>query len=1196
MARQRTWLRGTAIGLGLCLPAVALMAAILLVRASPLDSARLIGAAQSQAHFTVLAQRAITREVNAERHPLWKDLSLPERARRFAMMIRQLATPSAATTSTAANFIGNRTLITSSTGNGIGLQRQNNCSLTLYDAKYSFSSVYGVQLAARATNYEQTLHAEAGLTTPSDVFAHGCADPTLGLGMKRSAFLGKTTQGTSLLAGVFYDPTANDYALYYATINPSATTAQTSTADLSMPGINAIAVGDLNGDGIADVVGVSPTSGSIGIWLARSDGTLGAPTFYPVAGAAAVEAAVVADVTGDGKADVVVATCTVIAPDCSGASGQEQITVFPGKGDGTLGTPQAPLVLPAAAPSLGSLIAADLRGTGHPDLVGSNGLVLFNDGTGHFSMGPAAFASSIASAATSNAGVQLAAGDFNGDGKVDLAVSNGATVQLFLGNGDGTFTAGPRYASINDVGRITATDLDGDGNLDLYVGEANGGSFTGDQFAPNQAYVLMGNGDGSFRGAPSEPFVYTPGSAMDLNGDQFMDIVGVSATGFTAYLGDGKGGFTAQPTLPLSPVTIAGQSVPVNGSVESYALGDVNGDGVPDLVYIVAGFTVQNPTTLVQTPGVFMALGTGHGQFAAPTFYPVPSTLASPDYDINWSISNVHLADLNHDGKVDLVYSYATTSTTQNANIVGTVAQLGNGDGSFQTPRVIQSVSTPVGSSQLPKPASVALIADLNHDSYPDLVFLTSTGTIDPTLSTRVDQIQVALGHGDGTFGALTTVTGPTIMVNSFGDAIAPSIAVGDMNGDGNPDLIALGSSSTYNVQLAVILGNGDGTFRQPILTDYAAQYLNNDQGIAVGDFNGDGKLDVAISDPYSSTDSGLSLGNGDGTVQTIAGANGAMPLQTINVAVAGPGLATDLNGDHQADLIFGSTVLLSAGTTANATPSTTTLSVAPSPAPAGGTVTLTATVVAAGASGTPSGTVRFFDGSTALGSAALAASGSATYTTSTLAAGTHSLTANYPGDASFAPSTSPAYSLVVTAAAPAFTLTANPSSGTAAPGTAAGTTLTLTPTGGFTGSVALTCTGLPVGASCVFASPSVALDGSAVSDKLSVDTALPVAQAAASPFGIGRSPGLPIGTLLALIAPGFARRRRRRPLGRPDRRLGGPLLVMLCSSLLVGCGGGGGASAPTPSGGTPAGTYAIVVTATSGSVTQSATYTLTVN
>jgi hypothetical protein len=873
---------------------------------SEVDSRKIAAVARAHPNFTLEQRQAIASEISAEVHPTMQSLSLEGRAARLAAMARKLFTtdsqPPAAPVQATANFAGNLTTISSPSFGLITLQRQTNCELSLYEGNYAMGSPPGGQVKTSMTNFELALHYAAGLSTRADLFSGGCEDASTGMRARRAVNLGPTMPNQYLVAGSIYNFSTNERELFTASANAGSLTAQPLTANPSSPAVDELAAGDLTGDGVLDLVGFASSGGAITVWLVGANGAIGTPATYAVPGTV-TEALVLADVNGDGKLDAVVATVN--------GSGQESISVLTGRGDGTLNAAQTfAVATPTPPPSgasaqIANLITADLRGSGHQDIVGSNGIVLLNNGSGQFTATSPAFVPLLA---TSQQGPNLTAADFNRDGKADLAVDDGNTIYIYLGRGDGTFTAGSTYASIGNVGYLAAIDLDGDGNVDLYSGLGNDGGYSGDQFGPGAAYALMGNGDGSFRGATMLPFVYNGNNLVDLTGNGILDGVGVNAnSSFTSYLGNGHGGFTAGPSLSFSPVTIGGQQYTVS-NLDSYAFGDINGDGKPDLAFIAAGF--NGPAG---TPGVFVALGNGTGGFETPTFYAVPSTLAGGDIDINWSIYNLHLADVNHDGKADLIYNYSDTSSNTSTIYFGTVVQRGNGDGSFQPPQVIPYRSEAYSEFSNPTETSyVQLITDLNHDGNPDLIFVAQTPTIDFTLSTYVAVIQVALGRGDGTFSTPVTVAGPDLMALSFTDVLPASIAVADMNGDGIPDLIAMGATtSTYDSQVAVMLGNGDGTFRAPILTNYSSQYLNNDQTIAIGDFNGDGKLDVAITDPYDSTGSGISLGNGDGTLQTVTVNGVTLPSQAINLNVSGAATAADFNGDGRTDLLAGGTLLL---------------------------------------------------------------------------------------------------------------------------------------------------------------------------------------------------------------------------------------------------------------------------------------------
>ncbi len=405
--------------------------------------------------------------------------------------------------------------------------------------------------------------------------------------------------------------------------------------------------------------------------LGNSDGTFKNGETYSIAGNYSV-AAVVDDVNGDG------------IPDIIAVSGDQQISVLPGKGDGTFGAAisfTAPLLSGYASASqapIMNLITADLRGVGKRDLIASNGLVFLGNGDGTFTAASnPAFPYVVDN--LSNNGPFIAAGDLNNDGKIDLAVSDNETVGVWFGKGDGSFTRGPSYDALNSDGYISITDLDGDGNADIYVGLGDGAFYGGDEGSPNLAYALMGKGDGTFEGAPLSPGTYNGNNLGDVNGDGIPDVVSnstdaynnTSSPAFTVSLGSGKGTFTSGSTVVapasftgttsalLSPVTIIDANTV---AAASYALADVNGDGKADLVFVDNGLTALNPSNnqpfVYPVPIYFVALSKGDGTFAAPIPYNFPQIAPASGFDDSVTAANVQIADFNHDGHPDLIFTY----------------------------------------------------------------------------------------------------------------------------------------------------------------------------------------------------------------------------------------------------------------------------------------------------------------------------------------------------------------------------------------------------------------------------------------------------------------------------------------------------------------------------------------------------------
>jgi hypothetical protein len=933
------------------------------------------------------------------------------------------------------------------------------------------------------------------------------------------------------------------------------------------------------------------------VLLGNADGTFTVGQTYTL-GANSTDSAVIGDFNGDGKLDVVAAVGG------GGISTSGALTFLPGNGDGTFGTPVA---LPSTT-QVENLVAGDFNGDGKLDVASGNGSIFLGNGNGSFQQTSTPFFSDSQIGLIGGSLLNLAAGDFNKDGKLDLAGSNGNQIFIFLGNGDGTFHIGNAYASIGNGGYLTATDLDGDGNLDIWSGVGHAGVFGGDQTTPNEGYALMGRGDGTFVGAPQVVDVsfYT---LQNLNADQNLDFVGLSGQTvnggtptLTTYYGNGDGTFTAAGT-PLTVTSFTYNNAQYTGvSVGSYVAADLNGDGKPDL-YMTASGTNNTPSLgLPGTVGGFLtALGTGNGSFAAPTFTPVPDFAPAGTQQDNVTVSNMQ-GTTNQNGKYEILYSYAGQYSENNGSggeNFGFATQVSNGDGTFAAPALTVVATATSLNGYLP---TVVSWTDLNGDKIPDLITYT-----EPASQTTPATLQVMLGKADGTFATavnLPVITNPATYTEDGAGAFASSTAVGDVNGDGIPDVVAVGSTTssgnTYPA-FGVALGKGDGTFNVQPPVVLASSYT--DALPAIGDFNGDGKADLALSGLGVS---GIFVGNGDGTFQSMAPASGgtgvlpSLALELLPQFAASPVGAFDLNGDGKMDLLVTDTFFVQTAAAVTPPPlvsTTTTLKASASSITAGTSVTFTATVAPASGTAIPTGTVTFMDGTATLGPGTLNGTGVATYATSSLAVGSHSITAVYGGDTNFSGSTSSAVVVTVTAAPPpSYSISASPASGSVSAGSSAQTTITVTPAGGFNQQVSFACSGLPSGGTCTFAPTTVTPNGTAAAT-----TALTIATASASasvgPPRRGSSSARGA-TALALLAGGLLwtfRLRRKTALWKGLQA--GVVLLLSATALVLGCGGGGSGSGSGSSGGgsTTPQAYTVTITATAGSATQTATFTLTV-
>jgi hypothetical protein len=554
------------------------------------------------------------------------------------------------------------------------------------------------------------------LSTPNNVYA-SCFNVAGDLG-------GHATQADIVSANCF-DNTVTVY------VNKGDGTGTFSQGAYYIVGTDSIAlsIADVNGDGYNDIISTNERGADITLLL--NDGTGNFPKTGPAFGYATGGMPQVPALVVDKNADTIV-------PDAVYG-----LTPLKGSGNGTFhsalnyyspGTPAGP----GYQTSYG-IATGDFNGDGIPDFVLGNGYccketagnitVFISNGDGTFK--PSVnYGSSLG--LTKFQFEFVAVGDFNGDGKLDIAATDATNggVQIFTGNGDGTFTPGPTYAS--EPGSVTsystqgivAGDFNRDGKTDLAVVNCpNGISGCTSGATSGDVGVLINDGKGNFTLPASNYLLSAPATdivAADLGNKQLDLLIPIYGTISTpgssvaVLLGKGDGTF---PTTPLY------YSLTINNSVisnpYSLAVGDLNGDGKPDLA-----ITIDDQVT-IGNQGIAIALGNGDG-----TFQPNPallsSTLQPPKSDLPHP-GYVKMADVNYDGNLDLLYTNSSFST------VGLM--YGKGDGTFYDPVEFASGGHAFGIAY----------ADINGDGAPDVV----------------------------TSGNADTFSGVTVLVNASGNAVA---------------------------------------------------------------------------------------------------------------------------------------------------------------------------------------------------------------------------------------------------------------------------------------------------------------------------------------------------------------------------------------------------------------------------------------
>jgi Bacterial Ig-like domain (group 3)/FG-GAP-like repeat/FG-GAP repeat len=896
-----------------------------------------------------------------------------------------------------------------------------------------------------------------------------------------------------------------------------------------------IVAADLNGDGKADLIytdyGATSTASTTHVLLSNGDGSFSPGQTIATAGASIAAA----DFDHDGHVDLVWV---------SGVVGMGKLFLAHGNGDGTFASVQQLgtfAIVGTNAPDFRYVMGAQLHDTGYLDVLvedmanpslitlttDSSGTLIRLVGTKLQSVGP------------------MVAADLNGDGHTDLMIQSvlGRTANVFLGSADGLLVAAGSYAGSSAVESMLVHDVDGDGHLDLVLEGANG-----------QIEILHGNTDGSFAatseggsgsvdaatglgghlvaitdvGARHNFYTATPAgmsvlleqndlsltlggiynagpgrtfAVADFNGDGVPDVAVDSPEGVAILLGSAGDGLSSSRAFAAGKPALSG------------ALGDYSGSGNLDAAVTVAAAQA------------LLLRGNGDGTFApfaTPTkalggasseALPVRNMPGAPHLSAMVQAA-IATADLDGDGNGDVIIAYDNTSadhahpTAATANAI--YIWYGKADGTYAAPVVMT-----------PSRNFYQVVAvDVNGDGRPDLVM--SDGYV----------VSLQNNLGGRAFGA------EQHFLAGMG---INSISAGDVNKDGRTDLV---------------IANGGVVISSPASAQTTTASTEVNKGGITVLLNQltlvPTTVVLTISSPLTITfgqsvngSAQVTSSNGSLPTGTISFYDGATNICTIPVAPsascpasAGANFAVGIHvltavysGDttHLGAISAPVTVTVLPMPTPTKAQTVTMLTSSVDPATSGQSVTFTANVVgSAGSIAAPTGVVTFLDGATVLGAKTLVGSGVASFSTAALNVGVHSITASYGGDTNSVASVSAVLTETVNGSVTAGTGFSVSVTGAAKMGVGGMASLQVgvAPQTGYMQPVRLSCADLPSEAACTFVAHTIPAGGGTTTLQLSTTAprSCAVADSGSTSAGLPFA-GTTVAFLLVLFLPGKRRR-----------------------------------------------------------------------